>query len=160
MELLRALHNFRFDTPLGLFFSNPLVAASLVLFVWSLGPALKGTVGRPFLVWLRLTWAAFLLPAVTGVILALGGLKVPSATDAGSGASRYGFPVDPSRDWEHWMYVAFVLLSLYIVEVLVKGRMVEHRVGLKFLPVVTLFLYGCAFMIGRVAVFPGSTPGT
>ena len=160
MELLRALHNLRFDTPLGLLFSNPLVAASLVLFVWSLGPAIKGIVGRAFLVWLRLTWAAFLLPAVTGVVLALGGLRVASATDAGAGTTRYGFPVDPSRDWEHWMYVAFVLLSLYIIEVLVRGRMVEHRVGLKFLPVVTLFMYGCAFMIARVAVFPGSTPGT
>lgn len=160
MELLRTLHNLRFDTPLGLFFSNPLVAASLVLFVWSLGPAIKGTVGRGFVLWLRLSWAAFLLPAVTGVILALGGLKVASATDAGGGMTRYGFEADPSRDWEHWMYVAFVLLSLYIVEVLAGGRMVEHRVGLKFLPVVTLFLYGCAFMIARVAVFPGSTPGT
>ena len=32
--------------------------------------------------------------------------------------------------------------------------------GLRLLPVATLFLYGCAYMVGRVAVFPGSTPGT
>lgn len=160
MDLLRLIHNARFDTPFGIFLSTPLVAATLVLFVWSVGPALRGEVRRGFLVWLRLTWALTLIPAVTGVILAVGGEKVASATDAGGGVTRYGFPVDPSRDWEHWMYTAFVLLSLYVIEVLVKGRVVEHRLGLRFLPLVTLFLYGCSFMVGRVAVFPGSTPGT
>ncbi|WP_412028477.1 hypothetical protein [Deinococcus yunweiensis] len=160
MEWLRQIHNIRFDTPLGLFLSGPLVVAALVLFLWSVAPAVKGTVSRGFIVWLRVTWAAFLLPAVTGVVLALGGLKVASATDAGGGTTRYGFPVDPSRDWEHWMYAAFTLLTLYVIEVLIKGRVIEHRLGLKFLPVATLFMYGCTFMIGRVAVFPGSTPGT
>jgi len=160
MEFLRLIHNFHFNTPFGIFLSTPLVVAALVLFLWSLGPAIKGRVGLGFLVWLRLTWVLTLLPAVTGIILALGGEKVASATDAGGGQTRYGYPVDPSRDWEHWMYSAFVLLSLYIIEVLVKGRMVEHRVGLRYLPLVTLFLYGCSFMISRVAVFPGSTPGT
>lgn len=85
---------------------------------------------------------------------------MPSATNVGGGLSKYGLPVDPSRDWEHWMYSALCLLTLYITEVLVKGRLVPHRPGLRFLPVATLFLYGCAYMIGRVAVFPGSTPGT
>lgn len=160
MEFLRLIHNVRFDTPLGLMLSNPLVAASLVLFVWSLAPAIKGTVGRGFLVWLRVTWAAFLLPAVTGVLLALGGEKVASATDAGKGLTRYGLPVDPSRNWEHWMYVAFVLGSLYLIELLITERLTTRRIGLRFLPLVTFFMYGCAFMIGRVAVFPGSTPGT
>lgn len=157
MEWLRLIHGYRFDTPLGIFFSNPLVAATLVLFVWSLAPAVKGRVNVGFLVWLRVTWAAFLLPAVIGVILALDGLKVPSATPAAGGLTKYGFPVDPNRDAEHWMYAAFVLLTLYVIEVLVKGRMIEHRIGLRFLPVATLFMYGCAFMIARVAVFPGNS---
>jgi hypothetical protein len=159
MEWLRLVHGYRFDTPLGIFFSTPLVAATLVLFVWSVAPAVKGRVGAGFLVWLRVTWAAFLIPAVIGVILALDGLKVASATPAAGGLTRYGFPVDPRRDGEHWMYAVFVLLTLYVIEVLVKGRMVEHRVGLKLLPVATLFMYGCAFMIGRVAVFPGASVG-
>ncbi|MBZ9750346.1 hypothetical protein K7W42_05645 [Deinococcus sp. HMF7604] len=159
MEFLRQLHGYQivgFPIPL---FPTPLALLTLVLFVWSLGPALKLQVGTPFLVWLRLTWAGLLLPGVTGILLALGGLKVPSATDVG-GATKYGYAADPSRDWEHWMYTAFCLLTLYIIEVLVKGRMVEHRIGLRLLPVATLFLYGCAYMVGRVAVFPGSTPGT
>ncbi|BBN95499.1 hypothetical protein DEIGR_101040 [Deinococcus grandis] len=160
MEFIRRLHDLRFDTPLGILLSTPLVAACLVLFVWSLAPAIKGAVSPSFKVWLRVTWAAFLLPAVTGVLLALNGEKVASATDVGKGLSRYGYPVDPSRNGEHWMYVAFVLGSLYLIEVLMGERLVARRVGLRFLPLVTLFMYGCAFMIGRVAVLPGSTPGT
>ena len=160
MELLRLIHNYQFGSSLALLFPTPYALATLVLFVWSLGPALKGEVRFGFLVWLRLTWALTLIPAVTGVILAVGGAKVPSATDVGGGVSKYGLPTDPSRDWEHWMYSAFCLLTLYVIEVLVKGRTVPHRSGLRFLPVATLFLYGCAYMIGRVAVLPGSTPGT
>lgn len=160
MDLLRAVHTFHLNTPFGIFLSTPYVVAALVLFAWSLGPALKGQVGRGFVAWLRLTWVLFLLPGVTGVLLALGGARTASATDVGGGLTRYGFPVDPSRNWEHWMYTAFCLLSLYIVEVLVGGRVVARTAGLRLLPVVTLFMYGCAFMISRVAVFPGSTPGT
>ncbi|WP_369699451.1 hypothetical protein [Deinococcus sp. YIM 77859] len=85
---------------------------------------------------------------------------MPSATDVGGGVTKYGLPVDPSRNWEHWMYAGFALLSLYVTEVLLQGRLVHPRRGLRVLPVVTLFLYGCAYMVGRVAVFPGSTPGT
>ena len=160
MELIRLIHNVRFDTPLGILLSTPLAVACLVLTVWSLGPAIKGRVGYPFMVWLRLTWVTFLIPGVSGVLLALGGLNVASATDAGGGVTRYGFPPDPSRNGEHWMYVAFVLLSLYIIEFLVRGRWIELRLSLRLLPLVAFFMYGCAFMIGRVAVFPGSTPGT
>lgn len=158
MDILKLLHDysppnpFPFPSP----FNSPLAFFTLVLFVWSLGPALKKEVRFGFLVWLRLTWAAFLIPAVTGVILAVGGLKVPSATDAGHGLTKYGYHVDPVRDGEHLMYAVFALLSLYIIEVLVKGRMVSHQRGLGYLPVVTLFLYGAAYMVGRVAVFPGN----
>ncbi|WP_216318663.1 hypothetical protein [Deinococcus aestuarii] len=160
MDLLRLIHNVQFGSSLALLFPTPLALGTLVLFLWSLGPALKGTVRTGFLVALRVVWVLTLLPAVTGVILAVGGAKVPSAVNVGGGLTKYGLPYDPSRDPEHWMYTAFVLLSLYVIEVLVRGRLVEHRRGLRFLPVVTLFLYGCAYMVGRVAVFPGSTPGT
>lgn len=162
MELLRLIHGYQIvipGNPLALF-PTPYALATLVLFLWSLGPAIKGTVRTGFVVWLRLTWVLTLIPAVTGVILALGGGKVPSATNAGGDLSKYGFPVDPSRNPEHWMYSAFCLLSLYVIEVLVKGRLIKHQTGLRLLPVATLFLYGCAYMVGRVAVFPGSTPGT
>ncbi|MFC4637317.1 hypothetical protein [Deinococcus hohokamensis] len=160
MDLLRLIHGYQFGTSLALLFPTPYALATLILFVWSLAPALKGTVSRSFLVWLRVTWALTLIPGVTGVLLALGGAKVPSATNVGGGLTRYGLPYDPSRDGEHWMYAAFALLTLYLLEVLVAGRMIRHERGLKFLPVATLFLYGCAYMVGRVAVLPGSTPGT
>ncbi|GMA16816.1 hypothetical protein E5F05_16515 [Deinococcus metallilatus] len=160
MEFLRLIHGYQFGSALALLFPTPYALATLILFLWSLGPALKGVVRTGFLVWLRLTWVLTLIPVVTGVILAVGGEKVPSATNVGGGLTKYGYPVDPSRDWEHWMYSAFALLSLYVIEVLVKGRLISHRRGLRYLPVATLFLYGCAYMIGRVAVFPGSTPGT
>lgn len=160
MELLRAIHGYQFGSALALLFPTPYALSTLILLVWSLAPAVKGTVSRSFLVWLRVVWALTLIPVATGVILALGGAKVPSATDIGNGGSKYGYLVDPSRDLEHWMYSAFALISLYVIEVLVKGRLIEHKSGLKYLPVATLFLYGVAYMIWRVAVLPGSTPGT
>ncbi|MCP2013191.1 hypothetical protein L1280_000319 [Deinococcus sp. HSC-46F16] len=160
MELLRLIHGYQFNNALAFLFPTPYALATLVLFVWSLGPALKGELRGGFLAWLRVTWVLTLIPVVTGVILSLGGAKVPSATAVQDGLTKYRYPADPSRDWEHWMYSAFCLLSLYVLEVLVRGKLVEHRRGLRFLPVVTLFLYGCAYMVGRVAVFPGSTPGT
>ncbi|MFC4425929.1 hypothetical protein [Deinococcus navajonensis] len=171
MDLLRLIHGYQFGTSLALLFPTPYALATLILFVWSLAPALKGTVSRSFLVWLRVTWALTLIPGVTGVLLSLSGARVPSATRAAADylqehcgrtgdLSRYCQPVDPSRDGEHWMYAAFALLTLYLLEVLVKGRIIRHERGLKFLPVATLFLYGCAYMVGRVAVLPGSTPGT
>lgn len=160
MEFLRLLHGYHFNSPLGIFLSTPYAVATLVLFVWSLGPALKGRVGPGFLIWLRLTWVLTLLPVATGVILAVGGAKVPSATDVGGGLSRYGLPADPSRDWEHWMYGAFGLLSLYVIEVLIRGQAVEHRRGLRYLPLATFFLYCVAIRVVQVAVFPGASPGT
>ncbi|GAA5514976.1 hypothetical protein Dcar01_03740 [Deinococcus carri] len=171
MEFLRLIHGYQFNNALALLFPTPYALVTLILFLWSFGPAIKAQVRLGFLVWLRIVWALTLLPVVTGVILAVGGEKVPSATRASAAYlrehcpavgdfSRYCLPVDPSRDWEHLMYTAFALLSLYVIEVLVKGRMIPHRTGLRFLPVATLFLYGCAYMVGRVAVFPGSTPGT
>lgn len=160
MDLLRALHGYQFGSSLALLFPTPYALSTLILLVWSVAPAVKGVVGRSFLVWLRVVWALTLIPAATGVILALGGAKVPSAVDVGGGLTKYGLPYDSSRDLEHWMYSAFALLSLYVIEVLVRGRMIPYRSGLKFLPVATLFLYGVAYMIGRVAVLPGSTPGS
>ena len=156
MAFLKALHDYQFNNALAFFFPTPLALVTLVLLVWSLAPAIKGTVGFSFLVWLRLTWFMTLLPAATGVMLALGGARVPSATDAGHGLTKYGFPVDPKRDLEHWMYAAFALLSLYAIEVLIKGRLLDARLGLRLLPVATLFLYGVAYMVGRVAVFPSN----
>lgn len=160
MEFLRLIHGYQFGTSLALLFPTPYALATLVLFLWSLGPALKREVRTGFLAWLRLTWVLTLIPVVTGVILSVGGAKVPSATNLGGGLTKYGLPYDSSRNWEHWMYSAFCLLSLFIIEVLVRDRTVGNRTALRFLPVATLFLYGCAYMVGRVAVFPGSTPGT
>lgn len=177
MDLLKQIHDLSVPNPFPFVspFNTPLALVSFVLFLWSLGPAIKGEVRTGFLVWLRLTWAALLIPAMTGVILALGGSKVASSVAAGAAQlpqacldyakaqgwdtgnlTRYCLPADPVRDGEHLMYSAFALLSLYAVEVLIKGRMVDPKKGLRVLPVVTLFLYGAVYMIGRVAVFPGN----
>lgn len=161
MELLRLVHGYILPPLLPVpLITTPLTLITLVLFVWSLAPALKGEVRPGFVVWVRVTWLAFLLPAVTGVALALGGLKVPSSTDVGGGLTKYGLPVDPKRDGEHWMYAAFALLSLFIIEVLIAGRLLDRKKGLRYLPVVTLFLYGVAYMVARVAVFPGNSVAT
>ncbi|UQN06923.1 hypothetical protein [Deinococcus sp. QL22] len=160
MELLQAVHGYQFFGAWAKLTPTPYAMVTLVLFIWSIAPALKGVVRSGFIFWLRVTWFFTLLPAVTGIILALNGQAVPSATAAAGGLTKYGFEPDPSRNWEHWMYSAFALLSLYVLEVLVRGKLIEHRTGLRFLPVVTLFLYGVAYMVGRVAVLPGSTPGT
>lgn len=158
MDILKLIHDLSipnlFPVPI---LPTPLALTTFVLFLWSFGPALKREVRLGFLVWLRLTWAAFLIPAVTGVILAVGGLKVASSTDVGGGLTRYGYKVDGNRNDEHLMYAAFALLSLYIIEVLIKGNVIDHKKGLRYLPVVTLFLYGVAYMVGRVAVFPGNS---
>ena len=54
------------------------------------------------------------------------------------------------------MYTFFALLSLYLIEILMRSTAIERRIGLRLLPVATLFLYGCAYMVGRVATFPGN----
>lgn len=157
MDILKQIHDLQLPPLLPLpLWPTPFALATFVLFLWSFGPALKQEVRFGFLVWLRLTWAALLIPAVTGVILAVGGLKVPSATDVGGGLSKYGFRVDPNRDLEHLMYTFFALLSLYLIEILMRSTAIERRIGLRLLPVATLFLYGCAYMVGRVATFPGN----
>lgn len=172
MDLLRTIHDVVLPNllPVKSPFPTPLAFFSLILFIWSLGPAIKGEVRFGFLVWLRLTWAAFLIPAVTGIFLALGGAKVPSSINASAeyirencpttgDLTKYCQPTDPSQDKMHWMYVLFTLLSLYVIEVLIKGHLIDRRTGLRLLPVVTLFMYGCVYMIGHVATFPGSHPG-
>ncbi|MFC4452887.1 hypothetical protein [Deinococcus sonorensis] len=161
MAFITWLHDLQFPSAAARLFPTPLALATLVLFVWSLGPAIRGRIQPPMVWWLRLTWVLTLIPAATGVILAVGGDKVASAVAAtGRSTTRYGFPPDPSRNWEHWMYAALILASLYAIELLVQGRIIRHQTGLRLLPVATLFLYGVAYMVGRVAVFPGSTPGT
>ncbi|GGQ95012.1 hypothetical protein [Deinococcus ruber] len=156
MAFLKWLHDLEIPSAYALLAPTPLALACLILFVWSIGPAIRLKVGRPMVWWLRLTWVLTLIPAVTGVILALGGGKVASAVAAAKGVTKYGFAPDPKRNLEHWMYAALVLLSLYAIEVLIQGKLIKPQAGLRILPVATLFLYGVAYMVGRVAVFPGS----
>ncbi len=160
MEFLRQIHDFQFNSSWAFLFPTPYALITLILFLLSIWPAIIGRVGPAFLVALRLAWLMTFIPAITGIILAVAGGKVPSATNAGGGLSKYGYPIDPSRNLEHWMYAGLAIFSLYFIEVVVKGKVIETKVGTRFLPIITLFLYGCAYMISRVAVFPGSTPGT
>lgn len=157
MAFLTWLHNWQIASPFALVIPTPLAVACLVLFFWSFGPAVKLRVGRPMMVWLRFTWALTLIPAVTGIILAVSGSKVASAVAAaGHATTKYGYPPDPKRNGEHWMYAAFVVLSLYIIELMIQGRFVKREVALRYLPLVTFFMWGCSFMVYRVAVLPGA----
>ena len=176
MAFITWLHNWQLSTPFGLLIPTPLAVVTLVLFVWSIGPAIKLKVGRPMVWWLRLTWVLTLLPAVTGTILALGGGKVASAiattnptiiqkcAEAGAkvagGITRYCNQPDPKRNLEHWMYAGLAIVSLYIIEVLIAGKLVSPKIGLRVLPLVAFFLWGCCFMVYRVAVLPGASAGT
>lgn len=156
MEVLRMLHGYQFNSEWALFFPTPFSLVTLVLFVWSLGPLLHKTIRPWYVVWLRLTWGFFLLPAVLGTALLIDGRQVPSATDLGEGFSKYGLPVDENRTLEHLMYSLFALVSLYLLELMIKGQLLKPQLVYKIMPVVTLFLYGVAYMIGRTAVLPGN----
>lgn len=161
MDFISGIHGLHlppgFGTP---FFPTPLALITLILFCWSILPAIQQKISGPFLIYLRLTWLAALYPAITGLLLALNGRKVPSATAVNGDLSKYNLPADPSRNWEHWMYAGFILLTLYIIELLIKGEWIKREVALRYLPLATFFLYGVAIRVGQVAVFPGSTPGT
>ena len=159
MDVLRALHGYSFDFDLAFLFPNLFALASLILFFWSLRPALRGELSSGFVMGVRVTWLTFLLPAVTGILLTLGGGKVPSAVDVGGGKTKFGTPYDPTQEGMHWLYGGFGLLSLIVIELLIRGEVIERRTGLRVLPVVILFMYGCAYMVGHVAFYPGSTPG-
>ncbi|WP_261664091.1 hypothetical protein [Deinococcus sp. Marseille-Q6407] len=180
IDFLKTLHDFVWPNswvaafPLLSLAPTPLALASTVLFIWSLAPAFKGRVGAGFLGWLGLTCVLALLPVVTGLILAISGGKVPSAVAAPadvqqrlcgqvSDLTRYCLPADPPRDLEHWMYTAFTLFSLLAVGALARGRwngdFLGVNIGLKLLPIITLFLAGCVYMIGRVALVPGNAVG-
>lgn len=156
MDLLRAFHDLTFNTPYAKLAPNPFTLVCLILMIWSVVPAIRGVVDVGFTFVTRLSWAVFLLFGASGIVLAATGLKVPSAVvEAGKTVTKYGFLPDPKRNLEHSMYAVFALASLYFIEVLIAGKVIERRKGLYFLPVVTLFLWGCAYMVGRVAVFPG-----
>lgn len=163
MDFLRQLHDLMiagFPVPL---FPTPFALLTLVLFLWSLWVAYKGEVTPAFRLWVRLNWLWLALMALTGTLLALSGAKVPSAIDLGGGVTKYGQPFDPTQEGMHLLYSGFALLSLLVLEAMLSGKIPEEvlprRKLLWLLPVVTLFLYGCAYMAGFVASFPGSTPG-
>lgn len=159
MDLLRTLHGYQ-GIPFPLFVT-PFAFTTFILFVWSVVVAARGRPDRGFRAWLGLTWVTFLLPALTGLILALNGGKVASAVDIGGGRTRYGLPYDPTQEFMHLLYPGFALLTLLLLGPLLRAQLplLSERRRLWILPVATLFLYGCAYMAGFVAVFPGSTPG-
>ncbi|WP_027481877.1 hypothetical protein [Deinococcus pimensis] len=159
MDLLVALHRFALPIPIV---GHHLVLLTALLFLLSLPMLARPAVPSWYVVLLRVTWAAFALNTLSGLILGLTGQKVPSAVPAtpGGNVTAVGFPPDPSRHWEHLMYAGFAILSLYIMEVLVAGRALPRDRGLRFMPLLTLFLVCVAYMSVRVAYLPGSTPGT
>lgn len=159
MNVLVDLHRLALPIPI---IGHHLVLLTALLFVWSLVFLARPLVPGGYVALLRFTWFAFALNTLSGLVLAVTGARVPSAEPAtpGGNVTVVGFPPDPSRHWEHLMYAAFAILSLYIMEVLVAGRALPAARGLRFMPLVTLFLACVAYMSVRVAYIPGSTPGT
>jgi len=158
MQVLVEFHRLALPIPI---IGHHLVLLTVLLFAWSLIFLVRTAVPAGFVVLLRVTWAAYALNALSGVVLALSGMKVPSAVPApGRDTTVFGLPPDPSRHPEHFMYAFFFLVSLYAMEVMIAGRVIKHERALRLMPVVTLFLAGVAYMSVRVAYLPGSTPGT
>lgn len=154
MNALNYLHAASLTIPLA-----PTVTTllTLLLFVWSLVFLVRPRPVPAFHVALRLTWAWLALNTLTGLVLLFAGGKVPSAVAApGSPLTVYGYPPYPARQWEHLMYAFFVIVSLAAMELLLAGRFGAPGKVLRLMPVVTLFLYGVAYMAAYVTVFPGS----
>ncbi len=161
MNVLREIHRFALPIP-GV--GHHLVLLAALLFLVSLFMVLRPTV-PPLFVWLlRLNWLAYAVNAVTGILLAIMGLKVPSATadhvtGDGHKVTAFGFPVDSSRNLDHLMYAGFALVTLYVLELLIAGRVLKDGWLRRVVFVTaTLFLLGVAYMAVRVAYFPGATP--
>lgn len=160
MDFLRAVHAFALPVP-GI--GHHLVFLATLLFVVSLFMALRPGVPALFVWLLRLNWLAYGINALTGLILALSGQKVPSATVKemvnGRAVSPIGFLVDPHRQFDHYMYAAFALVTLYALEVLIAGKLVKDTPLRRLLFVTaTFFLVGVAYMGVRTAYLPGTNP--
>ena len=153
MNVLQSLHAASLPVPLA-----PTVTTllTLILFVWSLVFLAWPRPSPAFHVFVRLTWAWLAVNVLTGLILLFAGGKVPSAVAApGSPLTLYGYAPYPARQWEHLMYALFVIVSLAVAELLLAGRLGAPGKVLRLMPVVTLFLYGVAYMAAYVTVFPG-----
>lgn len=159
MDFLRAVHAFALPVP-GI--GHHLVFLATLLFVVSLFMALRPGVPALFVWLLRLNWLAYGINALAGLVLVLSGQKVPSATVArvvnGHPVSPYGFPVDSVRQLEHFMYAGFALITLYVMELLIAGRIVKESPLRRLLFVTaTFFLVGVAYMAVRTAYLPGDS---
>lgn len=161
MDLLKLLHDWsRNGLPFMLFF---------VQWVWSLSFLWRPVWVGGFMFLSRILFFLVGILAVSGIGLAFMGLHVPIATvgarpDLSVVCNRSStldcLPWDPSRQWEHLMYGAFLVLSSVAVEALYRGTLMEKRQGLRWIPLATLFAFGCAVRVGQVAYLPGATPGT
>lgn len=161
MDVLKAIHSS--SIAFGLYFVAFLF---FVQTIWSLFYLVRPESStRAFLFYNRILSVLIGIFTLSGVALALMGLKTPIATpglkpgDSIVCGTQACQPLDPSRNWEHWMYTSFMVLSLVLVEVLLSGRFMERKVGARYLGLAAFFAFGAAVMVVRVVFLPGSTPG-
>lgn len=165
---------FNWSSAWGGLVPTPLALAALLLTLVSLlswwpkaRPLLRGVIA--------LNWGIFAWGALSGLLLQLGGGRVRSSYAASedyqlekcghvADLSYYCLPADAARHGEHLMYVFFVGLSLVLMGLLLNNKLpalpLSERWRALLMPSVAFFMYGCAYMVGRVAFLPGHSPGT
>jgi hypothetical protein len=158
VEFLQTLH--KFAIVFGPLFLVQLFAAQTL---WGIWLAVRPNTDLNAFRWFNRAIALYVgIISLSGIVLSLLGQKVPVATpnskpnlsmscnDAGDICQR----LDPNRNWEHWMYGSFIILSLILAEWLVSGKHIPKSFGARLTAVVAFFALGAAFMAVRVAILP------
>lgn len=139
MEMLQQAH--------GVYLAIPLIVLFLIQLVWSffLWKVEAPTVGFQWVY--RALWTISVATGILGVLFAMAGFKIPVAK------------IDPSRQWEHGMYGAFVILTL-VAEYFILGGVLPFKKGVRWVWLAALFGAAVAFRAIQVAYIPGATLGT
>lgn len=155
MEFLQTLHDL--SLWLGTLF---VLLLFLVQTLWGVWLLIRPNTDLNAFKWFNRGIAVYIgIISISGILLSLLGKKVPVATvgskpNLSASCDPTGQicqPLDPNRNWEHWMYASFIILSLALLEWLVSGKHISKQIGARLTAVVAFFAFGAAFMVARVA---------